>query len=148
MKQVGFPLKKLSPENGRLSFNDFVASIEIPLKPFKLPHYGRVETSILLDCINLPSQDIGSLSGCSFEFPPNPAEGYVDGSIYIGHRHHPVDLLALSFGLANGNIVTAKLAVGFAFSSEGLAADEGAEYGDIGWLFETELILTPAPQIN
>ena len=49
----------------------------------------RVETSIRLDGIDLPSNP-KALAGRTCDFPVNPEDGYIDGSIYFFAAHHPV----------------------------------------------------------
>ena len=75
--------------------NDSI-SIEILMMPF-LFNQELVDQSIRLDGIALPSDVLRDLAGKSFEFPINPVEGYIDGSIYLENRHQPVDVTLLSF---------------------------------------------------
>jgi len=91
-----FPLKALKPRHAILSGEPDCASLDILLAPF-LWDGQIVDTSIRLDGIGLPSVHLADLAGKSFAFPCNPEEGYIDGSIYLGSRHHPVDVTALSF---------------------------------------------------
>ncbi|MBI1770964.1 MAG: hypothetical protein HYR68_01095 [Burkholderiales bacterium] len=58
----------------------------------------KQQTSIRLDHIPGLNVDPRKLAGHSFAFPANPAEGYIDGSMYLQGRHHPVDVTALHFG--------------------------------------------------
>ena len=56
------------------------------------------DTSIRLDHIPGLRAEPRKLAGQHFTFPVNPAEGYIDGSVYLHGRHHPVDVTALHFG--------------------------------------------------
>lgn len=56
------------------------------------------DTSIRLDHIPGLGANPRKLAGRSFAFPVNPAEGYIDGSMYLHGRHHPVDVKLLHFG--------------------------------------------------
>lgn len=82
--------------------------LQIFLKPFALQGewVGEwVETSICLDSIEGVGADLCSVQGQSFFFPVNPVPGYIDGSIYICGRHHPVDVTKLAFGhMVDGGI--------------------------------------------
>ncbi|MCL2310620.1 MAG: hypothetical protein FWC42_10225 [Proteobacteria bacterium] len=88
-------LKSLKPRHAILSGDPECVSIEILITPF-LWNQEIVNTSIRLDGIDLPSNMLRDLVGKSFEFPINPMDGYIDGSICIG-EHHPVDVTSLSF---------------------------------------------------
>ncbi len=148
MKTIKFPVELLTPQMGELSFNDFGASIEMPLVPFNLPDHGEVSTRISIDCIALPTQDIASLTGKSFRFPLNPEKGHAEGSVYIGYHHHPVDLLEMAIGQVLNGVVSVKIAAGIAFSFEGLSVDEDTEYCDTGWAFDADLLLPTAQRIH
>jgi hypothetical protein len=94
-------------------------SITILMCPFLLNH-EIVDTSIRLDAIDLASLMLSDLSGKSFEFPVNPDDGCIDGSIYISGAHHPVDVTSLNFSKSrDGNL---KLIVKgtYVFDFEGL----------------------------
>lgn len=39
-----------------------------------------------------------ALQGKVFDFPVNPDDGYVDGSIYFAGAHNPVDITRIEFG--------------------------------------------------
>ncbi len=74
--------------------------LQIFLEPFALEGewVGEwVKTSIYLDGIEGVGADLCSVQGQSFDFPVNPAPGYIDGSIYICGTHHPVDVSRLTF---------------------------------------------------
>jgi hypothetical protein len=98
-------------------------SITILIKPF-LSNQEIIDTSIRLDDVDLPSSMLSDLAGKSFEFPTNPDEGCIDGSIYLGHAHHPVDVTSLVFNKSrDGNLNLVVKGV-YIFDFEGL--------GDLG----------------
>lgn len=138
MDTCRFPVERLIPRAGSLSFNEFGASIELALEPFELEFHGEIVTTILIDCIHLPSNDIASLSMQVLQFPRNPDADAPEGSMYI-ERHHPVDLLAMQFGPVGNGEVEVRLALGFAFSFEGLAASETCEYADTAGEFTARI---------
>jgi hypothetical protein len=149
MQEAKFPLELLEPQTGVLSFNEFGASVVIPLAPFTLPDHDDIETKVLIDCIKLPATTLSGLTGRSFEFPRSSTKDAPEGSVYMGYHHHPVDLLFLTFGEISGGAIEARFAVGIAFSIEGLSASDDAEYGDIGWEFATTLaVADDAPLLH
>jgi len=141
MKKERFPLELLVPQVGTMSWNDFGASIDIPLEPFELPHIGKVETRIRIDCLPIEGCDAASLVGHSYQFPLDQDAVNPEGGIYIEHAHHPVDLIALAFRSADEDSIEAHLVVNFAFDFEGLTDREDREYDDIGWQFVTRLVV-------
>lgn len=91
-----FPVSLIQPTKAVLSGAPEYASLEIKLRPFEF-NGELVETSVRLDGIALPSSELRVLVGKNFQFPVNPQPGYIDGSIYLDHAHHPVDVTLLSF---------------------------------------------------
>lgn len=70
--------------------------IHIDLLPFE--YDGQQEqTCVTLDFIALPVGNYRDLENCTFNFPVNPEEGYVDGSIYIAGMHNPFDVTRIVF---------------------------------------------------
>ena len=103
-----FPVENLKPLPGRLVAEPVGLSIEIPLAPFTID--GEVvETSIFLGGVSLPTLDVLKLTGQTFSFPVNPKPGYIDGSVYVQHAHHPVDVNSIRFGNADGDSVEMEL---------------------------------------
>jgi hypothetical protein len=146
MTNIPFPVELLVPKLGASSKNEFGISIEIPIEPFHLPTWDKIETELLLDCIKLPTTDFSKLSGKTFKFPKNPDDGYIDGSIYIGYHHHPVDVTAIEFGQVDGKAIMANISAHILFSFEGLAVDDCAEdnaseYEDTDWQFSAKIVL-------
>jgi hypothetical protein len=73
------------------------------------------ETSISLSLIRIGLIGWQELSGRSFAFPVNPANGYVDGSVYFSEQHHYVDLIGLRFGRLCGDVIETDLEMIFNF---------------------------------
>ena len=106
-------------------------AIEVPLVPFSAIdpvdpdtfHPGAtgptlIETAIRLDFISLPATDLAGLTGRRFDFPVNPHDGYIDGSVYLGGAHNPVDVTRIEFGSASGDHIEAVLYATFDFTQE------------------------------
>jgi hypothetical protein len=128
-----FPVEKLKPLPGRLSAGPVGLSIEIPLVPFTLDG-ELVQTSIYLGGVSLPSPDVLKLAGQTFSFPVNPTPGHIDGSAYVQHAHHPVDVTSIRFGRADGDAVETALDLLFVFEFEGLD-----DYQNTSWTLMTRL---------
>ena len=77
-----------------------------------------MSTQIRLDFIEVPAEDLSELANCAFQFPVNPADGYIDGSIYLGGSHNPVDVTTIEFGPAGVHSISATLVARFDFQSE------------------------------
>jgi hypothetical protein len=73
------------------------------------------ETNISLSLIRIGLIGWQELSGKSFAFPVNPADGYVDGSVYFAELHHYVDLISLRFGNLCGDVIETDLEIIFNF---------------------------------
>ena len=116
-----FSAKELKPRHAVLSGTAGEASITILMQPF-LRNLEIVDTSIRLDAIDLPSNLLGELAGKFFEFPTNPHEGYIDGSIYLGNRHHPVDVSSLHFSKARDGQLTLIVRGVYVFDFEGVGS--------------------------
>lgn len=97
------------------------AAITIVLRPFMLEGQP-VDTSIRLDGIALDMQDPRSHAQRSHRFPVNPQDGYIDGSIYLLHRHVPLDVTELTFGAPGECTLPMRLTGTLAFSAAGMAA--------------------------
>lgn len=108
-------------ENPHIGLNPTLFfDIEIALSPF---HFEGEEeqTSVILSFIKLQGvADWRSIEGKTFQFPVNPEEGYIDGSIYLGHTHVPADVTSISFGAIESGSVTCRLKIQFDFSYAGL----------------------------
>lgn len=129
-----FPIDRLNPKPAVVRGTPGDYTIEIPLAPFEIDDL-EVETSIYLDHVSLPSLDWKELKGRRFSFPVNPEQGYIDGSIYIEHAHHPVDVTAITFDDAEEDTLRARFAMRFLFEYEGLG-----DYGDTDAELSVELL--------
>lgn len=114
-----FSPKELKPRHAILSGKPGEASITILMRPF-LRDQEIVDTSIRLDAIDLPSNLLKDLAGRSFEFPANPNAGYIDGSIYLGNAHHPIDVSSLHFSETRDGELTLIVKGVYVFDFEGL----------------------------
>ena len=136
-----FPIDKLKPISGKIEGAADDASITIDLHPFNLQIYDGekpviIKTSLRLDSINLPTLDGTILQYQSYEFPINPNDGYIDGSIYIEHAHHPADVTRLKFGKLKSGIIDLEINLCLSFEFEGLG-----EYKNTPWTCTTKLHL-------
>jgi len=114
-----FPVKKLKPLPASLIARGSGCAIKIPLEPFNLD--GKtIETSIQLEDVSISAANLRDLAGHTFEFPRNPEPGYIDGSIYIVHAHHPVDVTSIRFCDMRGDYIEAEFEMTFVFEFEGL----------------------------
>ena len=115
---------------GEIRFCGDSWSIVVPLEPFSSddqystdwrpgtggPHV--VSTEVILDGIELPATEIGDLAGETFTFPRNPEDGYIDGSVYVGATHNPVDVTEIQFGRPAKGGIPAALTCDFVFEFE------------------------------
>ena len=133
-----FPVEKLEPLPGTLGiFSDI--TIEVPIKPFQLSIYAgeepeEVATTLRLDFAPLPSIDFDVLAGQTFRFPGSPAPGYIDGSIYIEHAHHPADVHCIRFGAETDCGLEVEVEMVLRFEFEGLG-----DFKDTPWRCVTTL---------
>lgn len=121
---------RLSPRLGQMSSRVFenpaigiqsaiFCDIEIPIEPIEYSE-EVYETSVRLEFIRFPVSAWRLLEGQAFDFPINPTDGYIDGSIYLAHTHNPVDVTRIEFGAMENGQVMAKLDMLFDFEYEGL----------------------------
>jgi hypothetical protein len=138
MKGLSFPSQLIKPTPGEIVFfsRDAPApragtwSIAVPIEPFSADDEYSLEwragaegpyvvsTQIKLDFIEVPAEDLSGLANRAFQFPVNPADGYIDGSIYLCGSHNPVDVTAIEFGPASVNSIRATLVATFDFEFE------------------------------
>src|SRR5688572_4069016 len=80
--------------------------IQIDLKEFFFENRS-IETSLILDFVRFDISKIKELENKVFEYPINPVEGYIDGSIYLFGAHNPFDVSKIEFKKwNNGSIDT------------------------------------------
>jgi hypothetical protein len=95
--------------------------IHLPLRPFEFDG-EEVSTSVELQFIQLPvGPDWRSIADQSYEFPVNPEEGCIDGSVYLAGAHNPADVTRLTFGAIEPGRISCTLEVTFDFAYEGPA---------------------------
>lgn len=119
---VAFPIDLLKPQNGQIVGAPPHVAITIPLEPFTIPSGGgeQIKTALVLDPVGLPSSEPDDLAERTYNFPLNPAAGYIDGSIYIAFAHHPVDVSVIRFGRRESNGLWVTLEATIHFEFEGL----------------------------
>lgn len=106
-----FPIEKLIFTGAKIQGSDKSISIEVAIEPFELELDGYsevVDTVLLLDGISIPANP-AELEKKEFNFPTNPSDGYIDGSIYFFSAYSPVDVTRINFG----SIESGKLPVVF-----------------------------------
>ena len=106
-----FPKDKIKPIRGKLSGANGDVSLEVELEPFEISIEGyseNVDSSIRLDGINIPLKP-AEMEGRAYDFPANPEDGYIDGSIYLYAAHNPVDVTQIKFGSIKENKLPVKL---------------------------------------
>ena len=135
---ITFPSQLIRPSPGEIVFftRDVPApragtwSIAVPIEPLSADdEYSTewrvgaggpyvVSTQIRLDFIEVPAEDLSGLANRAFQFPINPADGYIDGSIYLCGSHNPVDVTAIEFGPAGVHSISATFVATFDFQFE------------------------------
>ena len=112
--------------------------VEIPVEPFELD--GELQqTSARLDFIRFGVRGWRDLAGREFEFPRNPGEGYIDGSLYLGDVHNPAEVTRIRFGHFRDSNITATFDIAIDFTFEG-----PEKLGVVGATWEVELSFDPA----
>jgi hypothetical protein len=93
-------------------------SFTIPIQNFLLDD-RVVETELRLDRILL-TNELSTYIGQKVLYPTNPAEGYIDGSIYLRDAHNPIDVTEIEFISLTENVLIVKLKMNFIFEYEGI----------------------------
>jgi hypothetical protein len=112
-----FPEELIRPRHGSLTLSGPQPTIAIELEPFVIDG-EKVEQSLDFQ-LEISTCDLSQLAGKTFEFPSNPDDGYVEGSIYIWSVHNPIDLHSVAFEDSDGDTVSATLDMTFVFEFEG-----------------------------
>lgn len=110
---------KISPKCGKINAllfkNENVGlpmtlflSISIDLDEIEFQNKTE-ETCIQLDFIKIHFRSFSDLQDKEFEFPVNPEEGYIDGSVYLDGQHIPVDVTKISFCSFDGDNIKARI---------------------------------------
>ena len=128
-KFTAFVRELLSPQTGWIAVEEGVGRIEVPLCPIVVTAAlaeaaglvaCRDETSLRLEDVLLGAADpFSDLPGRTFTFPRNPHDGFIDGSLYFGGVHNPVDVDLISFGDAAGGFLRATMEGTIDFAFEG-----------------------------
>lgn len=88
-----FSVERFEFGEGSIDKENSLYNINIPVSKFVLD--GEiVETAIRLDSISLPESLISCI-GKTINFPLNPEEGYIGGSIFLKHSHNPIHVTQL-----------------------------------------------------
>ena len=146
-----FPTSLLRILDGSLSKRSSGWCLELNLVPFDLPNgypegdefaenYKDIQTNIRIDFWDVKLRDIGG-KALEFQSPNND----IEGSIYILHAHHPVDITKLdctNFSAKRKKPGTMRLDAIFCLEFEGLGYSEDAEYSNTQCSFN--LTLTPS----
>jgi len=113
-----FSVTKLEFLNGSIVKNEEENhyTIFLPISKFVLDN-EIVDTSIRLDFIVLQN-NLETYIGKSINFPINPVEGYIDGSVYIRNAHNPVDVTEIKIINIENNKLTAEITMSFDFEFE------------------------------
>ncbi len=113
-----FSVKKLQFLEAIISnVEDKMYHIIIPISKFIFENQ-IIDTSIHLTQVAL----LNDLSNCidkTFNFPINPNQGYIDGSVYLAERHNPVDVSEIKLINIEKNKLTAEISMFFDFEFEG-----------------------------
>ena len=102
-----FPKANIKPIVSRFFGPDGCVSIEVELEPFKLcsrDYSENFNSSIRLDGIEI-TNNLKEIENKTIDFPINPEDGYIDGSIYFYASHNPIDVKQIEFGkIKNGKL--------------------------------------------
>jgi hypothetical protein len=115
-----FSVTKLDFHDGSIvkDEEDNQYTISLPISKFVLDN-EIIDTSIRLDFIVLP-ENLESCIGKTLIFPINPAEGYIDGSVYIRSAHNPVDVTEIKFLNIENSKLNAEITMNFDFEFEAI----------------------------
>lgn len=141
-----FPIELLKVKSGSFCFTHGYWKLILGLEKFDLPNgydgsyadmFRDIETKFEIDFVKQsPVQMAGQT--VRFELPNNE----LDGSIYLEHAHHPVDIFELdarSLRFPPSEPCTLQLKFEIVLSHEGLAYAEHHEYGDCRLAYKLQL---------
>ena len=92
--------------------------IDVEFEPIELEGES-VSTELRLDFIDLPVKSWREIANRTFEFPVNPEDGYIDGSVYLFSVHNPADVTKLEFGDIKDHTISVTITVAIDFTIEG-----------------------------
>lgn len=138
-----FPAHALRARTARLTGQGNDWSLEIDFAPFTItlepeaPEGQPRELAFAYpfrgDGIELGTDDPASLIGRRLEFPANPEDGYIDGSVYFHGCHTPVDVTRLDFAPDGAGGVM------LGVESRWLMSVEGTGFADFSHSFKVPL---------
>ena len=76
-----------------------------------------VSTSVYLYAIELPDP-LQNYIGKTIQFPLNPNDGYIDGSVYLRNVHNPVDVTEIKFLKLESDFIELELTMKLDFEHE------------------------------
>jgi hypothetical protein len=135
-----FPVNLLVARMATLGGSAENVWLEVSLMPFTLDG-ELIETKILLEHISLTTAELSELQEKQFRFPVNPEDGYIDGSVYIQHAHHPLDVTLLSFGALESSGLPVHIKGRLELEVEGLH-----DYASIDVSIQTQILAQQQPQ--
>lgn len=151
---IPFPFEKLCPQPGTLTWlREFEDSpiegfvLEFPIPPVVLfgddedEDYRAIDQTVTLTLeAKSPHLPWEALVGTEIVNADLKSSDF-GGSIYLGWRHHGIELRRVNFrGCANGSL-TADIDCRVCFTDEGLAAGEGLEFDDSEWRFSAPVVV-------
>jgi hypothetical protein len=115
-----FSVTKLKILTGTITKKEETNSytIILPVAKFILDEQ-ITDTTLWFDNILL-SELLPAYTGKTVTFPVNPAEGYIDGSVYLRGAHNPVDITTIRFIKLENKTLVAELTMDFVFEFEGI----------------------------
>ena len=115
---TNFSVQKLQFIEATISkVEDKMYHIIIPISKFIFEN-NIMDTAINLTQVALPN-DLSNCVGKTVNFPINPNQGYIDGSIYLAERHNPVDISEIKFISIEKNNLNVEISMAFDFEYEG-----------------------------
>lgn len=91
-------------------------TIILPVSKFVLEE-EIVSTSVYLYAIELPDP-LQNYIGKTIQFPLNPNDGYIDGSVYLKNVHNPVDVTEIKFVKLENDFIELELTMKLDFEHE------------------------------
>jgi hypothetical protein len=91
-------------------------TIILPVSKFVLEE-EIVSTSVYLYAIELPDP-LQNYIGKTIQFPLNPNDGYIDGSVYLRNVHNPVDVTEIKFLKLESDFIELELTMKLDFEHE------------------------------